>query len=108
MAERHVLWTAVAEGDLLDIVEYIGREDPGAAQAVFDKLRRRASSLAAQTLRGRIVPELIDTGDMRSRELIERPWRLLYRIDADVVLVFAVLDARRDLQTLLLQRLARS
>jgi toxin ParE1/3/4 len=42
------------------------------------------------------------------REVIERPWRILYRIDGDTVLVLAVLDGRRELRSLLLERLLRS
>ena len=100
-------WMDVAEADLLGIVEFIGRENPDAAEAVFDKLRRRADALGSQTARGRRVPELSELGTANYRELIESPWRLIYRIDADAVWVYAVLDARRDLQTVLLERLAR-
>ena len=41
------------------------------------------------------------------RELIEGPWRIVYRHDVDRVHVTAVLDARRDLSGLLLERLVR-
>ncbi|NBC14420.1 MAG: plasmid stabilization protein, partial [Gammaproteobacteria bacterium] len=38
---------------------------------------------------------------------IERPWRLVYRIETDAVQVMAVLDGRRDLRSVLLERLVR-
>jgi hypothetical protein len=41
------------------------------------------------------------------RELIERPWRVVYRFERNHVYVVAVLDARRNLASLLLERLAR-
>ena len=41
------------------------------------------------------------------RELIVKPYRIIYRIDEDTVNVLAVLDGRRDLQDLLLERLIR-
>ncbi len=41
------------------------------------------------------------------RELIEGPWRIVYRYDTDRVHVMAILDARRDLSSLLLERLVR-
>lgn len=41
------------------------------------------------------------------REIVEGPWRIVYRYDADRVYVTAVLDARRDLSSLLLERLVR-
>jgi hypothetical protein len=61
-----------------------------------------------QAQRGRIVPELRAVGVLHYRELMERPWRIVYRIGASHVLVLAVLDSRRDLQSLLLERLIRS
>ena len=42
------------------------------------------------------------------RELVIRPYRLVYRIEGDTVIVLAVFDARRDLEDLLLERLLRS
>ena len=41
------------------------------------------------------------------RELIEGPWRILYRFDERFVFIVSVLDARRDLAGLLLERLVR-
>ena len=41
------------------------------------------------------------------RELIVRPWRIIYRVSTKRVLVLAVLDGRRDLEGLLLSRLLR-
>jgi len=41
------------------------------------------------------------------RELIVRPWRIIYRFDAQRVYVLGVLDGRRDLASLLLERLTR-
>jgi hypothetical protein len=38
-------------------------------------------------------------------ELIVSPWRILYKIENRQVLVFAVLDGRRNIEDLLLQRL---
>ena len=57
--------------------------------------------------RGRIVPELRAAGVQTYRELVEGPWRIVYRYDARYVYVTAVLDARRDLSSVLLERLAR-
>ena len=58
-------------------------------------------------LRGRTVPELRSVGVQTYRELVEGPWRIVYRYDARHVYVIAVLDARRDLSSLLLERLVR-
>ncbi len=103
-----MLWTDTARMDLLSLIDYIADENPVAALQVLDKLERRARALKSQTFRGRIVPELRAVGVLHYRELIERPWRIVYRTEARRVLVMAVLDSRRDLQSLLLERLIRS
>ncbi len=38
------------------------------------------------------------------RELVEGPWRILYAIDADIVLVIAVVDNRRSIEAWVAQR----
>lgn len=108
MAERAVSWTRTALGDLEALIDYIAAEDPAAALRVLDRLERRAEALVSQSTRGRIVPELREVGVLHYRELVERPWRIVYRVEGQRVLVLAVLDSHRDLQTLLLERLVRS
>jgi plasmid stabilization system protein ParE len=54
-----------------------------------------------------LVPELKAVDVLQYRELIEPPWRIIYRIEPDQVMVLAVLDGRRDLRSLLLERLVR-
>jgi plasmid stabilization system protein ParE len=108
MAERVVSWTRTAYGDLEALIEYMAVDSPAAASRALDRIERKAMTLAAHATRGRIVPELREIGVLHYRELVERPWRLVYRVEADRVLVLAVLDSRRDLQTLLLERLVRS
>jgi toxin ParE1/3/4 len=73
-----------------------------------DRLGARAGALSTTPERGRKVPELAALDAHHYRELIERPWRILYRIEGDRVLVVAVLDGRRDLASLLIERLVRS
>jgi toxin ParE1/3/4 len=42
------------------------------------------------------------------RELVMRPYRMIYRMEGDTVTVLAVFDGRRDLGDLLLERLTRT
>lgn len=102
-----VLWTDTAIEDLGAIVDHIAADDVAAALAVLDRLQARAATLATLAARGRIVPELREIGITHYRELIERPWRLLYRMGAASVFVVAVLDSRRELDIVLLERLTR-
>ena len=101
-----VLWTHTARQDLTGIIEYIAQDSIADALAILHKLEAKAALLITLPNRGRIVPELLHTGISQYRELISAPWRIIYRVENQRVLVMAVLDSRRDLQTVLLNRLA--
>jgi toxin ParE1/3/4 len=107
MTSGTVLWTQTARSDLEAIIDHIAADNPAAAIEVLDRLQARAADLDDLAPRGRVVPELRDIGVNHYRELIERPWRLVYRADGARTVVVAVLDARRDLDSLLLERLTR-
>jgi plasmid stabilization system protein ParE len=107
MHERRVRWTKTARADLELIVDFIAEDSVGNAVGVLDRLEERAEALRLAAERGRVVPELKVLDVFQYRELIERPWRIVYRIEPDQVVVLAVLDGRRDLVSLMLERLVR-
>lgn len=102
-----VLWTDTAVRDLEGLVGYIAADAPMNAERVLARLKSKAESLEVTPQRGRIVPELLRRGLSVWRELIVRPYRIIYRIDQRTVYVLAVLDSRRDLEDILLERLVR-
>ena len=101
-----VLWTHTAQQDLTEIIDYIVQDSVDGALMILLKLEAKAALLIALPNRGRIVPELLHTGISQYRELISAPWRIIYRVERQRVMVMAVLDSRRDLQAVLLNRLA--
>lgn len=103
-----ILWTHTAEADLTAIVDYIAAESPADAGNVLQTLQRRAQALETQPARGRIVPEMRAIDVYQYRELIEHPWRIVYKIEQSRVLVMGVFDSRRDLESILLERLVRN
>lgn len=105
MTERRVLWTLPAQRDLESIVEYIAEQQPTTALNILGRLQARVACLVSQTLRGRRVPELRALGIDSHREIIEAPWRIIYRPTDKHVYVIAVFDARRDLRGVLMERL---
>jgi len=94
--------------DLEELVAYIAVDSPTNATRVLDRIERRAGSLESSPARGRVVPELAHFGMRTWRELVVRPYRLVYRIEGDTVTVLAVFDGRRDLEDVLLERLLRT
>jgi toxin ParE1/3/4 len=107
VTERRVRWTEGARVDLELIVDCIAEDAVENAVAVLDRSEKRAEALRLAAERGRGVPELQVVDVFQYRELIERPWRIIYRIEPDQIIVLAVLDGRRDLGSLLLERLVR-
>jgi len=103
--KRKVRWTETAQGDLDLVVDFIAEDSVENALAVLDRLEKRADALCLAAERGRVVPELKSLDVLQYRELIERPWRIIYRLEPDQVVILAVLDGRRDLRSLLLERL---
>jgi len=103
-----VVWTEAATNDLVEIVSFVARKAPTNARRLLIRLRSKADSLERSRQRGRVVPELASTGARAWRELLVKPYRIVYRIRDDIVLVGAVVDGRRDLEDILLERLIRN
>ena len=106
MSQKYdIIWAGVAENDLKEIIEYIATDSPANALITLKKIKQKASSLYTLPERGRIVPELKDQGILLYRELIVPPWRIIYRISEMKVYVLSVLDARQNVEDILLGRL---
>ncbi len=105
--EYKVCWAEVAEEDLRAIIEYIRADNPSAAKANLKKIRSKISNLHSFPQRGRVVPELKGYGILQYRELVIPPWRVIYRISEFDVYVLSVIDSRRNVEDILLDRLVR-
>ena len=81
--------------DLLDAAEFIRREQPAAAKRLYTQISRQTKALGAHAKFGRIVPEF---GNPFPRELILRPYRVIYRIlpqQRSIEILAVVQSARR-------------
>lgn len=94
--------------DIEEIVENYQRDRPEYAYRVFNALTAKIQSLKTFPSTGRIVPELLEYNISTYRELIESHWRILYRIEKSTVELVAILDARRNVQDLLVEKLKRN
>ena len=102
-----VIWTSNAKEDLLNIVAYIKEDSPAIAKEVYRKIKEKANSSNFFPLKGRVVPELQKEGITIYRELINSPWRIIYKVDSDTVYIMAIFDSRQNIEELLLQKLIR-
>ena len=80
-----VRWAEVAVRDLEEIVGYVAVDSETNASRVVKRIETRAAALESSPSRGRVVPELSHFGMRTWRELVVRPYRLLYRIEGDTV-----------------------
>ena len=103
----HIKWAAVAQSDLKQIIDHIAVDSPENELRVLKKLREKASSLYTLPDRGGIVPELKDQGILIYREIIVLPWRIIYRISDTNVFVLSVIDSRRNVEDILLDRFVK-
>ena len=102
-----VLWTVVAEKDLLGIVNFVATDNPATALRVLRKIKSGTAKLDHSPNRGRIVPALLRFGISRYREIVIKPWRVFYRVEAQSVYVVSVIDGRRNVEDILLARLLK-
>ncbi|MFH1149939.1 MAG: type II toxin-antitoxin system RelE/ParE family toxin [Actinomycetota bacterium] len=101
-----VLLTADAKHDLEDICDYIeGHEGPERTHRVLQRLEEAFTSLSENPERGNYPRELSAIGIRQFRQLMLKPYRIVYQVIEDRVYVMLVADGRRDMQTLLQRRL---
>jgi len=89
-----VHWTENAIGHLVNIYEYIAINSPTYGKRMVDRITRRSEQIAEQPLSGRKVQEY-DAEDIR--ELIEKPYRIIYRMKQHQIDVVAIIHGARIL-----------
>lgn len=107
MPRYTVFWTETAHNDLESIIDYISTDSIDNALNILYKIKEKAETLYSFPDRGRIVPELKFHNIENYRELILNPWRIIYKIDKDKIYVLSVLDGRRNIEDILLERLLK-
>lgn len=87
-----VVWTSTALGHLGALRQYISQTSPFYAERMVQRILARAPQLAAFPDSGRLVPE-VSRPDIR--EVVEGPYRVIYRRAADRVEILAVIHSRQ-------------
>ena len=89
---REVVWTDPAWEDLEAAAEYIARDSEAYAAAFVEEIKAAAASLSEMAERGQIVPEIRDAS---IRELLVRPYRLVYQLHERQVRILAIIHGAR-------------
>ncbi len=105
-ATFQVLLTRGAEQDLESIYDYIAEFDCVAnANSVLDQLQEVVESLAMHPERGNYPKELAALGIKEFRQTTFKPYRVIYRVSGSQVIIYLIVDGRRDMQSVLARRL---
>lgn len=98
--------TLSATADLEDLAAWLARNDsPGKAIQVLTRIQGRIQSLTDNPARGTVPPELRTLQIGKYREIFFKPYRIIYHIRDDRVVINLVADGRRDMEALLQRRL---
>ena len=98
-----------AERDLESIVDFIADHDSAEnARRILRSLNDVIRRLANLPSRGSISKELRALGLDQFREAHYKPYRIVYRVREHAVVVHCIVDGRRDMQSLLRQRLLQT
>jgi len=106
MSRRHrIVWTERAVRDVEAALDWVEDENgPEEAARVLDDLEGAIAALRSMPSRCRVVVELREHGIRSYRELLCGPYRVVFRVRGREVVLLAILDHRRDLEELLLER----
>ena len=94
---RKIKWTIRALNDLHDIYEFIAKDSKRYAQIQIENIQNAVSNLISFPLMGRNIPEF---PHLSYREILVGNYRVIYRLEGDMVIVMSVVHGRRLLKEL--------
>jgi toxin ParE1/3/4 len=92
---RRIVWSEPAWDDLELAAEYIARDSRSYAAAFVQEVKAAVESLSELADRGQVVPEFRDP---TLRELLVRPYRIVYQIQPNELRIVAVIHGSRRLR----------
>lgn len=88
-----IRWTEGAVSQLASVAQYISLTSPVYAEMMLERIIARLALAQEHPLVGRRVPEM---GTEEVRELVEPPYRLVYRVRSECIEVLAIVHSRRE------------
>jgi len=92
---RRLRWTEQAVDQLGAIAEYVSRSSPVYAEQLVQRIATRLEQVRVFPASGAPVAE-VETPEIR--QLLEWPYRIIYRSRSDVIEVLAIVHGRRDVR----------
>lgn len=103
--KKEIVWSQDASDDLIEIVTYI-KEKSGRniANEIYQRIMNHIENIDDFPESGRFVSELMSIGVIDIREIIEKPWRIFYRIISNKIQIISVIDGRRNVEEILYKK----
>jgi toxin ParE1/3/4 len=109
MTIYQVLLSEEAERDLPNIFSYVAFHDSHeSALKLIENLEETCAKLEELQNRGHILKELKRLSIFEYLEVFYKPYRIVYEISDHIVYVHCIIDGRRDMESILRQRLLTS
>lgn len=106
MKRTEVFFTEGAGRDLQELYDFVAAHDSVAqADRLLDRIEALVANLATSPDRGAHPRELLALGIRDYRQVVFKPYRIIYRRVGEKVVIYLVADGRRDMGTLLARRL---
>ena len=86
-----VVWSPLAERRAIEAFGAIAQDRPQGAANWLRELLTRVGTLDRFAKRGRVVPEI---GKPAYRQILQHPYRIIYRVDAKQVVVLTIRHSR--------------
>jgi len=88
-----VIWSPSALDDINSIAEYIARDSVDQAALFVTRLFQVTDHLQESPFSGRVISEI---GNQHCREIIYRPYRVMYRIQGGEVWITGIVHGARN------------
>lgn len=109
MTTYQVLMSEAAENDLRNIFSYVAFHDSKErALTLLENLQESCAKLEEFPNRGHIPNELKRFLIHEYLEIFYKPYRIIYEISNHTIYVHCIIDGRRDVESVLRQRLLTS
>ena len=90
-----VIWSKEALTQLIEIEQFIARDNPDGAVRFIDRLINRGEKIKDFPYKGRVVPEFSSD---HIREVFEKTYRIVYRITDDQIEILTVFEGHQLLR----------
>ncbi|KAA3610322.1 MAG: type II toxin-antitoxin system RelE/ParE family toxin [Calditrichaeota bacterium] len=87
-----VIWSRTALQNLMDIEEFIARDNPERAKKFINRLISFGDDIKDFPLKGRIVPEF---SVKEIREIFEKAYRIVYRVSENQVEILTIFEGHK-------------